>query len=236
MAVTQFALALGQLFRHLGERSGKRGKFRRVNIPRRGGFHFTAADAAGGSGERTDRPEEQPLAEELRSQQGDQAGDRQLEIGERNVAVDAAEDLVLVNADEDMGIGAGQLVKSVDATDAVEAGLGHSPTLLRQCGPNQRMIGNVLASLVAAVRTFRDNDTMAVDQDGRGAGTVLDEIGKLRHPAELDRSRNDCERVAVGTGDGVARHDFRLGADPADDRLAQHEAAFLLCLLDIFAV
>ena len=121
----QFFLALGELGRHVVKRRRERLEFGDPGLLRRAHVQIAAAETRGGAHQRPDRPHDELLAAEPCQEQNEQAEQDKLQIGDVDLAVDAAMHGVFVEADGKPRLRPGHADIGEDAPHAVEAGNRH---------------------------------------------------------------------------------------------------------------
>jgi len=146
-----------------GERGGERDEFRRELAAIWARVEIAAADARRRAGERPDRLDDQLLAPIPGGQQGENAEQRKLQIGDADLASMRRSAFRLVEADQDARIGAGKPREAENAPDAVEVRRRHAAVGAREDLAKQRMIGEILSAL-ALLGEFRQHGPVAVEQ------------------------------------------------------------------------
>ena len=207
-----------------------------ASLPRLGArVEVAAADARRRAGERPDRLDDQLLAPVPGGQQGEDAEQRKLQIGDADLAIDAAQRFRLVEADQDARIGAGKPREAENAPDAVEVRRRHAAVRAPEDLAKQRMIGEILSAL-ALLGEFRQHGPVAVEQQRGRAAARLDQGRKPPDPLQVDRRHDDRIDVVVCSERRVGRHDGRLIGGALDQVIAEHETPAAARLLDIGTV
>ncbi|MGY3645566.1 hypothetical protein ACVWW2_000857 [Bradyrhizobium sp. LM4.3] len=235
----QLAFALAQLRGHRVERAGQRHELGRQTIARSARRQIALAKALGHIGQHLDRLDHQLFGGDQRAEQDEHDDESELEISGADVAAHGRRHLVLVDAGDQAGIGAGD----ADITDRAAGAVGGEE---RQCAlvlvRPQRLVGDRGHQRHVVERTTdravlvgrcRQHGAGAVDQDGGDAGAAPQIAHDLRHPVEVDGGKHDGIGYAAEGGHRVNRHHGRRQHRPRQDEVAQHEAAGFLCLLEV---
>src|SRR5262249_950113 len=184
---------------------------------------LAAADPGRHARQPADRPDAQLLAAEPRREQHDQPEQPELQIGDAGLAVDAAQQVAFVEADDEARLGAGNAHHREDAAHTVETFRDERAAGTGEQRAHQRMIALAAAAHILAAGEAGDTETVAAEQKGDRAGALRDLSGEPADPLQVDR-RDDDRVAALVERHGRLRGDHvRLARRPVDEVVAQHE-------------